>query len=697
MKSKHLPSSKLTWIVFIWILTHVSVGIPIAHFETYIVSEKDRENFLTTAVVVIGAIIGIVFSMSLVVIQNTASNYSPTILDLFKKDSFVGFTLSYGLFTIAFISSTILFHWETVLYSWVFFFWDLALLGIYLYYTMNKINPLYIIDEIKTSSLRYLNDIPGKVNKIREYERIEDKTGKMAQLQDILSASLISGTILKNNPDLMKQVRNYEVTLQHIILGSFRKDDYETSTTGLNVYPVLVENYLKINPQDPWHNDEFLQIILQRFEGYADKTITQNNLAFLKEVVDNCKNVGKNLTKIPTSGLGTDHIQSLALCIDTLAKIGQRALITRMFDGTSKSLVAIRELGQIALVNHKNDHLSTDKILEIGNIALRIPEPYISSVCITQLFVLIQTMISTLRPIHIITEIKNLTSLIEKYLQNGLSDYYILGLFSDISEIGVIPCVKQALLLKNDDFPKHQTRLREEDEKEILSLTIKMLGSIGNSSKTHNTLIAKNCADNLVYIASLCVKEQFKTFDDRHKEELSQIISALMSIYRYEPNAHTILGDEVISNIVEVAVLCAANDYVELANICIDRISFRALKILESDEHGYSANRVIRELNVLGCYAIMTSNDSLLNKIGSVLMTFDEKFEEKYHRISSDELDLDVPSYAVDRFERKYLYIETDAIMDTNNRIQFEAFILKQKITNLKSKVLGSKRKRTRS
>src|SRR5579863_1950226 len=126
----------LTWLLMGWIITHIVIGIAIVGYEKQIIEPKNRADFLTSGLHATAAIVGIVFAISILVIEHSANNYSPTVLEHFRKDWFVWFTLGYGLFTMAFMGLTIMYGWEVLLLCSILFLWNLVLLGIYLRYIL---------------------------------------------------------------------------------------------------------------------------------------------------------------------------------------------------------------------------------------------------------------------------------------------------------------------------------------------------------------------------------------------------------------------------------------------------------------------------------------------------------------------------------------------------------------------------------
>lgn len=676
------------------ILFHIVVGIPLYFYEDTIIPPTNKANFLTSVLQAIAAMVGIVFAISLVVIEHSASNYSPRILKLLKKDWFFLFTLSFGLFTIGFFGLTILNDWKTLLVSQSLFLWNLVLLGIYLWYILHKINPLEVIHSIEFDFLSQIKKIKSQLPDLEKNLVKSDVTGRMSIIEQHTPETM-RAVVLKDNKKLLTEFLDDETTLQHIILDAFKREESQRTKSGLQVYSVVLREYLTINPNYQWYNDEFIEMLMSRFESFSRKAVEEKNSIFLQQVISALKECGLVLTEIQQLQPAMQPPQPVSRFIHTCTSIGKESVKNTLWDGALDSIRSLSAIGIICVQKYRMDGYTTNYIVEIGNHALVMRDGLFASFAAAETLRVIQFLIyhksDTTRTRM---AIEGLRDLLVNFQNLKLQTMSLSSLFFDsINDLSIRLCAEHAFRILNEDFPQIETRWREEVEKSAISAIIDLLGKVGIANTNHDTIIAKYCAENLVRIASLCAQQNFHTVENGHKEEIEDIINFLRRLHRYDSNHHSLFSRESSLRLSEVAIICMQNNLNDLAKNCIEKIFDISIKSLEIDEHGYEANRMLRNMNLIGCAAIVLKDNEILDLVIEKIAQFDEEFLSKFNKLPRDELHLDQTVWEVDPFENLSEVFNFKEIMDMENRKQFEYMVTKKRIEKLKTNLTNKKKK----
>ena len=664
----------LTRIFIIWTTSQVITAILFHIFLDSAITEQTT-NFLVSGLQSTAAIVGIVFALSIIAIEHSASNYSPTMLEFFKKDHFVWFTAGYGLFTIGFIGSTIMHDWNFGLFGFIFFLWNLALLGIYLRYTLDLVNPIFIIKKIR---LRISKEFKKSRKNLIRLEEITIKNTS-EQMSDIYSnskranPSLLTQTIFNSNENLLNDVKKYEITLQNTILRSYEKKEYETTNAGIASYSEIVKQYLELKPDHYWPDDSFFELIRERIKNYASYCLQNNDLVFLKQIVDESVKIGNKLSVIqPLEPMGNN--EPLVHLTYALSDIGKKCTHIKNWEGVLLILRALGSIGAESVVKTKKDSQSGNEILGIGKLALKEMDAFSCFICVNQAFKIFQKRALIPPDTMLESNLEELADFTALAYKLPMSQYFGNSFFVERSGINPLEYARNAIISCQENLVGEteitQRAWRIQNLKKHISLIIDFVGKINHW----------NANNILVKIVILYLQETQQMFHEpfTHEEEIESVIRGL-SLNNGKGNAH----------LAELALICLENQYDDSAIKCIERIFLIAKNMMKSDEHGYDSNRAIRKLNLIGCYLQMKPNNTVLNKIIEKIIEFDVQFEERYNCSTSDELSIDNPSWASDPWDHKYRnrshnFIKT--IMQKNNRIQFEMSIVKAKIKCLKSR-----------
>ena len=658
--------------MIIWGITQVMALIIFHIFIDNSISDQTT-NFLISGLQATAAIVGLVFFLSILVIEHSASNYSATMLEFFKKDYFVWFSASYGLFTIGFIGSTIMFELNGGLASFVFFLWNLALLGIYLRYTLDMVNPISMNKKVRNVISKTFKKISKTVDR-----KTDDRIKNNSSLYEGLDSSMIRHKVIDSNKDLLDEVKKYERFLQYVILSTHEKQEYESTNAGLFSYPQIIKQYLQLNPNYFWPVDSFFEMIRERIKEYANEALKKDHPVFLTQIIESSIKVGSELTVIKNLDSPMANNEPLVHWIYALGGIGQKCIPLKNWEGVLQITRALGSLGTESVIKSGKDSQAGNQILEIGTFAIKKMDTFSCITCVNEAFRIFQERAKFLPDIMLDSDMEKLA----KYasLAYRLPNAELVGnsFFFEQSGLNPFQYAVNAIRSHNTPFRSFEDELDKDFErvtrikslKKHISLIIDFTGKISHWSG--NNIILK--------IIILYLQETEKLFREpfTHEEEIETAIRGLSS-----------RNGKGNDDLAELTIICLENQYNDSAIKCIERISLIAKNMTKNDEHGYDSNRAIRKLNLIGCYLQMKPNNTVLNKIIEKIIEFDVQFEERYNCSTRDELSIDNPSWASDPWDHKYRnlghnFIKT--IMQKNNRIQFEMSIVKAKIKCLKSR-----------
>lgn len=681
----------------IFIIFNVIFSLILIFHETDLRINENNSNLISSVLQATAGIVGIVFAISILVVQHAATNYSPTILSSFKKDEQVWFSLAYGIFTIIFMSFTMIFSWQLIILNMLFFICTLGLLAAYFFSTFDKINPLSIISKIRKSIISELNSIPTKLNDVIVQQSKNDTTDTYELLLKGVP-DIVQYAALSKETHLLNKVKTYENTLRQIILDAVKKGEYQTSREGLNVYPSLIENYLKIIPNYSWHHDKLLEEILQNMDVLSSKAVKDEDVIFIKDLIDCLKNSGITFIEtIPRIGGTFETNQPASLCLFYLKKIGKKAIEIPLYDTVASTVQSIGDMGVLLSAKYHNDHITSANTLELARVAITQKDFFIPSISVQKSFQIIEALTYGLtNSSHIKPRIEDLFKFLQEFMASKINDMQLMGLFTDIAYHGALPCVKTAISIKNGKFEILETRSREKNSKEIVSALISLVGNIGIVAMQNGRIpFALACADCLFSISVLCVQEKFKIFKQHFQDELKQIIHYLIGMHFFAKSLNSPFDTDITRKIVDIALLAMLNEFPDIAFLVIDRIYNSSIKIFDTDQYGYSSIRNFRKLDYLACYAVSTSNSFLLEKTAKTYLEFAKQYQLKYGKEpsdpSSDRFNFD--DYEEWQTNNNTLRLLLKNIMNSQNGLLFEKKILELQISGLKDQLTSLKKK----
>ena len=227
-----------------------------------------------------------------------------------------------------------------------------------------------------------------------------------------------------------KKILSNELTIRQIILAATKKGDYDTSRAGLDVYPTIFENYLKIIPQYQWFSDKFLAKLLEDLRSYAAEKIQSTDTIFLDDLFGAIKRSGQIFIKNTPSFDGSwEYNEQLGVCIGYLGEFGVTLLEKNQYDSTANAIRAMGELGKLSCSKYYYDHGAADTILNIAVTAMPTKNPFISSVAMHQSFIIIKELIKNTALNAITLNIEKLLEMLEKFAEARMSSMPMIGAF----------------------------------------------------------------------------------------------------------------------------------------------------------------------------------------------------------------------------------------------------------------------------
>lgn len=665
IKKSWYSTSVLIRILVFWTITQVISSIL---FYTYVdhTSTIETTNFLNSGIQATAAIVSIIFALSLIAIQHSASNYSATMLDFFKKDHFVWFTAGYGLFTIGFMGSTIMFNWNLAFFSFILFLWNLALLGIYLRYTLDMVNPKSMINKIRHNIAKTFKKVLKKINKTANY-RIKNNS-----IYRNIDPSMVKSIVIDSDKDLLNDVKKYETSLQYVILSAHKKQEYESTNEGMLSYPEIIKYYLLLNPNHYWPDDLFFELIRERIKEYAKDSLKNDDMVFLKQIIDASIQIGYEMTVIKNLDSPMANNEPLAHLIYALGNIGEKCISLKNWEGVLQITRALGSLGTESMIKSGKDNQAVNQILEIGKSVLIKKDTFSCFTCINQTFKIFQKRALFPPDMMLDSDFEKLEKFTSISYLLPQSNLFGNSFFFEGSGINPVEYAKNAInsckknLSEETEITRRSWRIQ--NLKKHLSLIINFVGKINHW----------NSSNMLMKIIILYIQTTQQMFHEplTHEEEIENAINGLSSASG-KGNAY----------LAELTLICLENHYDDSAIKCIERISLVAKNMMKNDENGYDSNRAIRELNLIGCYLQLYPNNNILDKVIEKILEFDEQFEGQYTHPARDELSLDLEEWASPPWEFKYKNLDhnwKNEILRIDSRIKFEMSVVDAKIKHLK-------------
>ena len=224
-------------------------------------------------------IFGVIIGLSIISIEHAAGNYTPKIIKIFAKDTFVIFTIMNNIMFIIFTAIIISGNLDHARLCIILFIYNIIILGFYLFYMMRMIDPVFLIQKIQFNTNKKIKYV-GTNSDIKK--NIENKK--------------------------VFEINENESTIENIIYTSYRKHDHQTSNYGLSWYSHVIDEYINLRSDNIKQTDELINHFIYKIRSYGNQSLQDNNLVFLNQIIDTEKIIMTSMMKISSETNFTDMI-----------------------------------------------------------------------------------------------------------------------------------------------------------------------------------------------------------------------------------------------------------------------------------------------------------------------------------------------------------------------------------------------------
>ena len=308
-----------------WPLSHNDMWImifPITKYDTTIL-----HSILQSTATIFGVVIG----LSIISIEHAAGNYTPKIIKIFKEDEFVIFTVISNILFIIFTSIIISGNLDHVRLCITLFISNMIILGVYLFYMMHMIDPIFLIQKIQFGTNKKIKYWDSNLN------------------------------IKKNNENekLFEINEEDEATIENIIYTSYRKHDHQTSNYGLSWYSHVIDEYINLRSDNIKQTDELINHFIYKIRSYGNQSLQDNNLVFLNQIIDTEKIIMASMMKISSETNFTNMI------LDDLEKYAVKHLNEQNNITLNKIIKMLLEVSLSCTNKNRNAHSFIPIIVQI--------------------------------------------------------------------------------------------------------------------------------------------------------------------------------------------------------------------------------------------------------------------------------------------------------------------------------------------
>jgi hypothetical protein len=596
---------------------------------SFVGAQFASESLIDTMLASLATVIAIYFSISILAVQYAASNYTPSILEYYKRDvsSWITYLFLFVPLCIsAYMSSqkaSILLlnsgHSISLLdFSTVMLISSFPILALQFVHIFDLVNPKAIITIAEQQCVHDIRKVPSRLNVIIRHAR-----PMLAQLPFFGDF-----TFHQEQQRMLTTANNKILHIADIVYKSALKRETETYAFGLSALSEIAETYVSVR-KDFWTpNDSFLERIYATLIDMSKAAFDNEDLSLLGEIVRGLERVGIAAIGIRAVSRGPDQIATLAMV--HIHDLGVKATQRELWDGVARCVWSIENIGTVAIQKTGDESLATREISSLGGIAIGKRNWYLTYVTLVTLNNLLFQSVQAMAPIFqgpfgILEAIEQLGTMA---LERRLDEQALFSIFPVLFQNSLGRTVYAALNVKNEEHPLIETAAREEYAKQTVSRLLESISEIGlAASKTQYSLTLHYVIDCLGGITELLCKEKFVTIKTGFREELLEVISVAGRLYfiRTE-NVHPWFvwgGEEVLTDLAFRALDLGQD---EIALACVKSILDVSTKLIVIDKYGYDAPRLASRAAVIGVYAQHKSNKIVAKQCTTDLAVFDRKY-----------------------------------------------------------------------
>ena len=612
----------------------------------------------------LATILAIFFSVSIIVVQHAASSYTASILEGYKRDYRTWFVFFYYMGSLALTLAALQYqdlhivNMTIVTFIFSFFFLSSQFLHI-----IDLIDPKMIIEKIKGQCLRDLKGIPSRIKSIQ-------KKVPKNRFEEILSKShLYPEFILHNEKGLLETSREKISQIGDVILKASSRRELETSAFGFKALSEIVGSYITIRQDHATQQDDFLQYIYDQLLSISEIAFDNKDISLLQEIIKAFEEIGCSTTDIKLiSPFGGPNL-STSLVMSHICSLGSRAIQKGFFDVSAQAVSSIKTIGALAIQKTYGEGLASDKILDIGKLAIGKGDWFVLGHAFEGLKELLANAV--FKRINIHKEPSRILENIEKLAALGIASnlaYNALqsSFFPILPEFSIQKVSWVCFQIKNEKYPKIETSPREEYCKTVMSKLMRTLGKIAVlAAKKHSLLLLGRTVDYILKITMSMLREKFTTIKEGFNNEVLNVVDDLKSSYlltasyAFDSDLHTPIPREISDVITSIAVCALEVGRVQVADHCLKALQHMSVNLVERDKYGYDVARCAGRISIIGAYALHRKEKNLSDKATELLANFDKIYLQK-SQSPHDRLHIDEMSRLHKSFQNGSLPFETE-------------------------------------
>lgn len=589
----------------------------------------NNSSLFSAMAATVATILGIFFSISIIVIQHAASNYTPSILQGYKTDFRTWFVFCYYLAFLIFVIFSLQYPTNNYLatIAIITFILSFFFLASQFVHIITMIDPRYIIKKSKEQCFKDLNSVLNRLRLI-----IYEKKPRNKIEEELRKSPLYPHFIFHNYQDLLVRSKNCVLQISDVILKASHRQEMETCIVGLKALGEIVSAYVTIRKDDPTQEDEFLQNISVQLSAIFEITLENKDTPLMREIISTFEEIGCSTTRIKSiSMFGGNH--QTAMTVWNIHNLGKKAMEKDFVDVVARSISALKKVGIDAIQTSNSDGLASDKIVDLGLAGISKNDWFLTSHVFEGLKELLVAAISKRidiysEPSTIFEHIENLAHL---SIEKGLKHWAFTSLFPILPENSIQRVAWAAFQIKNEEYPTIQTHSREEYCQEILSRLMETLGKIAIwTSKKVTQPPLWNTVDCMLRITAIMMREKFTTIKEGYKDTILKVVDDLSksysqaSTYLLERTIHSAIPSKICDSVTTIAIYAVHAGKTEVTLHCMKALNNMCFSIIEKDKFGYDTARCAGRIGIIGAYSLHTGNDEIAHKAVEFLASFDK-------------------------------------------------------------------------
>lgn len=607
------------------------------------IEKSNMSIFLSTGAAIFATVLAIFFSISLYTIQHAANNYAPSILSDYKSDKKTQIIFLIFSTSVVFNLLSLIFDWgiKSVYASiWMSIFYFI-LLAFQFYNTIDLINPLTVINKIEKKVIKKINQLPKKTEIL-----VKSKNAQKALPEAITKNPVHKYIIFHSESSLHEENKEYVSHLIYIIQRAAKVNEYESCVAGLISIAEISKVYIDVRKKDPTAEDKFLEFVYEKLFTIEKIAFENRDTTLLQELSKTFENIGISTSRIEviSSANGYNPITNLAAYY--IQKIGLKSSQKKLYDSAGQAINSLESIGVASSQLKLDSNVSSisDNISEIGIICAKKGEWFVINKSISALGMLaIYSIANKLGRLESIEPIfKNIETILDEYISKSNSNKLELQVQSVVAPITApmslvsgIELVKVALFIKNEKYEQIETHWRENYSKEIISEIIEFLQKIGTIlAKKHLIFELRYLTKQLKQIGSVCLDEEFITFEDNLDDEIVKLVGSISGFYFTWEISHK-PSQFISESLAFLGLQSIEKNNESISNEIINNLYDMAVYTMRFVNNKEYAHDIASKIGLLGAFAIEKKNVIILDKCLEKLIDFENEYSGLYPKFDS--------------------------------------------------------------